>query len=92
MLMESGFPCAPVNAMDEVFSDPQLLHRNMLVTMDHPKIGEIKQIGVPLKFSDTPLKLELPPPMLGQHTDEVLVQLCGYSEAEVAELKKNDVV
>ncbi len=56
MLMESGFPCAPVNTMDEVFSDPQLLHRNMLVTMDHPKIGEIKQIGAPLKFSDTPLK------------------------------------
>ena len=91
-LMESGFPCAPVNAMDEVFSDPQLLHRNMLVTMDHPKIGEIKQIGVPLKFSDTPLKLELPPPMLGQHTDEVLVQLCGYSLDEVAALKENDVV
>jgi len=77
-LMESGFPCAPVNTMDEVFSDPQLLHRNMLVTMDHPKIGKIKQIGAPLKFSDTPLKLELPPPMLGQHTDEVLVKLCGY--------------
>jgi len=91
-LMESGFPCAPVNAMDEVFSDPQLLHRNMLVTMDHPKIGKIKQIGAPLKFSDTPLKLELPPPMLGQHTDEVLVKLCGYSEDEVAALKKNKVV
>ncbi len=91
-LMESGFPCAPVNAMDEVFSDPQLLHRNMLVTMDHPKIGKIKQIGAPLKFSDTPLKIELPPPMLGQHTDEVLVKLCGYSEDEVATLKKNNVV
>lgn len=91
-LRESGFPCAPVNLMDEVFNDPQLLHRNMLVTMDHPKIGEITQIGAPLKFSETPLKLELPPPMLGQHTDEVLVQLCGYSEDEVAELKKNAVV
>ncbi len=91
-LMESGFPCAPVNTMDEVFSDPQLLHRNMLVTMDHPKIGKIKQIGAPLKFSDTPLKIELPPPMLGQHTDEVLVKLCGYSEDEVAALKKNNVV
>jgi formyl-CoA transferase/CoA:oxalate CoA-transferase len=91
-LMESGFPCAPVNSMDEVFSDPQLLHRNMLVTMDHPKIGKIKQIGAPLKFSDTPLKLELPPPMLGQHTNEVLVKLCGYSEDEVAALKKNNVV
>jgi crotonobetainyl-CoA:carnitine CoA-transferase CaiB-like acyl-CoA transferase len=78
--------------MDEVFSDPQLLHRNMLVTMDHPKVGKIKQIGAPLKFSETPCILELPPPMLGQHTDEVLVQLCGYTEDEVAALKENAVV
>ena len=91
-LRESGFPCAPVNAMDEVFSDPQLLHRNMLVTMDHPKVGKIKQIGAPLKFSETPCILELPPPMLGQHTDEILVQLCGYTEDEVVALKENAVV
>jgi crotonobetainyl-CoA:carnitine CoA-transferase CaiB-like acyl-CoA transferase len=90
-LRESGFPCGPVNAIDEVFSDPQLLHRDMLVTMDHPKIGEIKQIGAPLKFSETPCSLDLPPPMLGQNTDEVL-KFIGYTEDEVAALKKDDVV
>ena len=90
-LRESGFPCGPVNAIDEVFSDPQLLHRDMLVTMDHPKIGEIKQIGAPLKFSETPCSPGLPPPMLGQHTDEVL-KFIGYTEAEVAALKKDSVV
>ena len=90
-LRESGFPCGPVNAIDEVFSDPQLLHRDMLVTMDHPKIGEIKQIGAPLKFSETPCSVGLPPPMLGQHTDEVL-KLIGYTEEEVAALKKDSVV
>lgn len=90
-LRESGFPCGPVNSIDEVFSDPQLLHRDMLVTMDHPKIGEIKQIGAPLKFSETPCILDLPPPMLGQHTDEVLKYI-GYTEEEVAALKKDSVV
>jgi crotonobetainyl-CoA:carnitine CoA-transferase CaiB-like acyl-CoA transferase len=90
-LRESGFPCGPVNGIDEVFNDPQLLHRDMLVTMDHPKIGEIKQIGAPLKFSETPCSLGLPPPMLGQHTDEVL-KLIGYTEEEVAALKKDSVV
>ena len=90
-LRESGFPCGPVNAIDEVFSDPQLLHRDMLVTMDHTKIGEIKQIGAPLKFSETPCSPGLPPPMLGQHTDEVL-KFIGYTEAEVAALKKDSVV
>jgi len=90
-LRDSGFPCGPVNAIDEVFSDPQLLHRDMLVTMDHPEIGEIKQIGAPLKFSETPCSLDLPPPMLGQHTDEVL-KLIGYTEEEVAALKKDSVV
>lgn len=90
-LRESGFPCGPVNAIDEVFSDPQLLHRDMLVTMDHPKIGEIKQIGAPLKFSETPCSVGLPPPMLGQHTDEVL-KFIGYTEEEVAALRKDSVV
>jgi crotonobetainyl-CoA:carnitine CoA-transferase CaiB-like acyl-CoA transferase len=91
-LRNSGVPCAPVNSIDEVFSDPQLLHRDMLVEMNHPEIGDIKQIGAPIKFSKTPCIVDTPPPLLGEHTDEVLMGLCGYTVAEIDELKKNGVV
>ena len=91
-LRASGVPCAPVNAIDEVFSDPQLLHRGMLVEMNHPEIGDIKQIGAPIKFSETPCVVDTPPPMLGEHTDEVLMELCGYSASEINELRINGVV
>jgi crotonobetainyl-CoA:carnitine CoA-transferase CaiB-like acyl-CoA transferase len=91
-LREIGVPCAPVNSIDEVFADPQLLHRGMLVEMNHPEIGAIKQIGAPLKFSETPCRVELPPPLLGEHTEEVLLELGGYTKAEVEELRKKGVV
>ncbi len=90
-LREIGVPCAPVNSIDEVFADPQLLHRGMLVEMNHPEIGDIKQIGAPLKFSETPCQIELPPPLLGEHTEEVLLELGGYSKVEVDELRKKGV-
>ena len=91
-LRDNGVPCAPVNSIDEVFADPQLLHRGMLVEMNHPEIGDIKQIGAPIKFSETPCIVDSPPPLLGEHSDEVLMELCGYSATEIEELRKNGVV
>lgn len=91
-LRANGVPCAPVNTINEVFSDPQLLHRDMLVEMNHPKIGDIKQIGFPLKFSKTPCVIDTPPPILGEHTDEILTSLGGYSIADILELRKNGIV
>lgn len=91
-LREKGVPCAPVNTIDEVFADPQLLHRGMLVDMHHPQTGNIKQIGAPLKFSETPCQLNIPPPLLGEHTDEVLTELCGYTSAEVDKFRKKGVI
>ena len=86
-LREIGFPCAPVYGIDEIFSDPQVLHREMLVEMDHDKAGSIKQIGPVLKFSETPSTVNIPPPALGEHTGEVLRELAGLTEEEIKKLE-----
>jgi len=88
MLRAVGFPCAPVYTIDEIFSDPQVLHRGMLVEMEHSEAGSIKQIGPAPKLSETPCQLDLPPPVLGQHTEEVLRQVAGYSDEEIEGLKR----
>ncbi|MGD2142173.1 MAG: CaiB/BaiF CoA-transferase family protein [Candidatus Bathyarchaeota archaeon] len=87
-----GFPCAPIYTMDEIFSDEQVLHRGMLANMEHPKAGGIKQIGPVIKFSETPCALELPPPMLGVHTENVLTELAYYSMDEIEALRKTEAI
>jgi len=87
-LLSLGFPCAPVYTIDEIFSDPQVIHREMLVEMEHPRAGNIKQIGPTLKFSETPCVLDLPPPALGEHTGEVLEKIAGYTEEEIEVLRR----
>jgi crotonobetainyl-CoA:carnitine CoA-transferase CaiB-like acyl-CoA transferase len=64
----------------------------MLVEMDHPEAGKIKQIGPVIKFSETPGELGLPPPVLGAHNDEVLSSLAGYSEEEISKLRESGAI
>src|SRR5262245_50317594 len=71
-LTAAGIPCGPVQAIDQVFADPQVLARDMVWTVPHPTAGEIRLPGSPLKLSETPVACHTHPPLLGEHTDEVL--------------------
>ena len=79
-------PCGPINDLAEVFADPQVLEREMTVQMAHPLAGSVRLVASPMKFSATPVQYQRPPPLLGEHTDEVLLEL-GLSDAEVDALR-----
>ena len=80
-LDEAQIPCGPIQNFEQVFSMPTVKEREMLVKMDHPTIGELPLVGSPLKMSDTPVEYRLPPPLMGEHTEEVLKEL-GYRDEE----------
>lgn len=90
-LQEAGIPVGRIQNIAEVFSDPQVLHNEMLVSVDHPTIGQVKMTGIPVKLSATPGDIALPPPLLGQHTAQVLTWL-GYADSEIAELTQRGIV
>lgn len=75
VLEAAGIPCGPINTLDQVFAEPQVTAREMLIRMQHPEIGDLRLVGSPLKFSKTPVDYKLPPPRLGEHTDEILKDL-----------------
>ncbi len=87
----AGVPCGPVLQLNEVFADPQVLHRRMVETIQHPAAGPIKVLGTPLKLSKTPAAIRTPPPTLGQHTREILRRL-GYDDTAIEELTKAGVI
>ena len=75
ILRAAGIPCAPINTVPEAFDSPQAAAREMVLEVEHPTAGAIKLAGFPYKFSDTPAAVRRPPPLLGQHTDEILAEL-----------------
>ncbi len=81
----------PVNDMNEVFENPQVIERELFTEMSHPIAGMIKQIGFPIKFSQTPGKIHSHSPILGEHTEEILSQL-GYSNEQIEQFRKKEVV
>lgn len=92
ILIEHSVPCAPVNEISEILNDPQVIHREMVKEIIHPKIGLIKQLGIPIKYANTKLEIENPPPTLGQHTEEVLTKILGYEKEKILNLKMNGVI
>jgi formyl-CoA transferase len=92
ILGEIGVPCGPINSIEQVMADPQVLAREMVIEVEHPLAGAVKMVASPLKIPTAPPVLRLPPPMLGEHTAQVLQELLGYDESAVADLRNAQVI
>ncbi|MER3552856.1 MAG: CoA transferase [Meiothermus sp.] len=93
LLQAAGVPCAPVNDLEGAFADPQTEARKMRQELEHPTLGSVPMVGSPLAFlSRTPAKLGSHPPLLGEHTLEVLTGVLGLSEKQVSELERAQVI
>ncbi|NMG48327.1 CoA transferase [Azoarcus communis] len=91
-LEAQAVPCGPINTLADVFADPQVQARGLKVTMPHPVAGEVPLVASPMRLSATPVDYRLPPPMLGEHTDEVLAGTLGLDARDIALLRKRGVV
>jgi len=85
-------PVAPVLQVDQTLEDPHVKARGIITTMEHPTAGTVRSPGFPVKLSRTPASIRMPAPQLGQHNEEVLTQVLGYSKEEVEELRKEGVI
>jgi crotonobetainyl-CoA:carnitine CoA-transferase CaiB-like acyl-CoA transferase len=92
VLETAGVPNGPINDLAQVFEEPQVKARGIRVDMDHPVAGKLPMVASPMRFSGTPLEYRLPPPLLGEHTDEVLKGILGKSDAEIAALRAEGVL
>ncbi len=90
-LEQAGVPAGPIYTMEQLFSDPQVLHRSMVLDVPHPTLGSVRLTGIPLKLSETPGEVRTAPPLLGQHTEEVLTSL-GYTREQLAAWKTDKVI
>ncbi|MCI0869929.1 MAG: CoA transferase [Chloroflexi bacterium] len=91
LLEGAGVPTGPIYKVDQVYADPQVKARDMAVEVDHPIAGRIRNIGVPVKLSDTPGSVRKAAPVLGAHTDDILAQF-GFSESDIAGFKESGAV
>jgi crotonobetainyl-CoA:carnitine CoA-transferase CaiB-like acyl-CoA transferase len=91
-LQAEGVPAAPIQRVDEVLRDPQVLLREMVVGLEHPGLGTVKTLGTPIKPAGAPPFRPAPPPRLGEHTDAVLGGLLGYPAARIAALRRSGVI
>jgi len=92
LLEKAGIPAGPIFTVEEVLEHEQTKAREMVVAMEHPKAGRIRLTGIPIKLSDTPGKIKTPPPVAGQHTEEILRNVLGYSKEKIEELRKSGAI
>jgi crotonobetainyl-CoA:carnitine CoA-transferase CaiB-like acyl-CoA transferase len=92
MLRNIKVPCGPIQSIEEVFRDPQVLARNMVVDVEHPEIGAVTTVANPIKYSSTPVGYHKAPPTLGEDTDTVLANVLGRSSEEIQELRERGIV
>jgi len=91
LLQERDVPCAPLNTLDEVFKDPQVKQYGFPVEVEHPKMGKMQLVGSGVQLSGTPARINLAPPILGEHTEEILRGL-SYDKQTIQKLKTDGVV
>ena len=87
-----GVPCGPINDIGEVFANPQVIARGIAIDVPHPSAGKVTLVRSPMKLSGTPVSTGKPPPLLGQHTDEVLREVLGRSDDDIAALRAKGVL
>ncbi len=91
-LEKEGVPCGPINNMEQVFADPHVQHRTMEITLPHRETGEVRLLSNPVRFDNTPLNADSPPPRLGEHTRAVLDTLLPDSKEKLDLLQKNRII
>jgi len=91
LLREAVVPAAPIYNFDQVYEDPQVVHRQLVKTIPHPLSGTLKVVGNPLNFSETPLEYRRPPPLLGEHTAEILREVLSMTDADIERLAQQKV-
>jgi crotonobetainyl-CoA:carnitine CoA-transferase CaiB-like acyl-CoA transferase len=91
-LARAGVPCGPVNDISQAFEDPQVIHRGLRVQLEHPLAGLMDTVANPVRLSASAASYTLPPPLLGEHTDEVLQRLLGMTVSEIEALRRARVV
>ncbi|HEY6967085.1 MAG TPA: CaiB/BaiF CoA-transferase family protein [Burkholderiales bacterium] len=91
-LEAAGVPNGPINDLAQVFEEPQVKARGVKIELEHKAAGKLPLVASPMRFSGTPLEYRLPPPLLGEHTEEVLRDLLGKSAAEIAQLRAGGAV
>jgi crotonobetainyl-CoA:carnitine CoA-transferase CaiB-like acyl-CoA transferase len=91
-LDDAGIPCGSINTLDQVLTHPQVLAREMVVEVNHPVAGPTKLTGAPIKLSETPTEVRTPPPLLGEHTEEILSGVLGLASSDIKGLQAEKVV
>ncbi|MDA1118768.1 MAG: CoA transferase, partial [Proteobacteria bacterium] len=92
LLDTAGVPNGPINDIAQVFAEPQVKARGVKIEIDHPVAGKLPMVASPMRFSATPLEHNTPPPLLGEHTEEILRELLGKSAAEIAQMRARGVI
>jgi len=91
ILNKAGIPCGPIYKLNDMFSDPHVISRGMVSEIEHPKAGKIKVTGVPIKFKNSPEKIRLHPPLLGENNFEILEEI-GYKKEEIEKFREEGVI